>query len=126
MTEPRFFYCTHCGTIVEAVHHSGVPMICCGEPMKELTANTTDAAQEKHVPHVEIVGDEVIVTVGSVLHPMLPEHHITAIWLVTENGVRRKMMDVTGEPKAVFPLGGEKPVAVYEFCNLHGLWKKEL
>lgn len=126
MMELKLYLCTHCGNIVEKVYDSGVPVICCGEPMKELAANTTDAALEKHVPQVSVDGDIVRVQVGSVLHPMLPEHHIAYIWLLTESGIQRKALDVGKEPKAEFALHGEKPVAVYEYCNLHGLWKKEL
>ncbi len=95
--------------------------------MRELKANTTDAAQEKHVPEVSVEGNLVKVKVGSVEHPMTEEHHIAFIYLETENGVTRKDLDHTGKPEAVFALAeGEKPVAVYEYCNLHGLWKKEL
>ena len=95
--------------------------------MRELKANTTDAAQEKHVPEVSVEGNLVKVKVGSVEHPMTEEHHIAFIYLETENGVARKDLDHTGKPEAVFALAeGEKPVAVYEYCNLHGLWKKEL
>lgn len=126
MTELKFYRCAHCGNIIEKIYDSGVPVICCGEPMKELVANTTDAAVEKHVPQVAVDGDVVRVQVGSVLHPMLPEHHITHVWLVTDSGVQRAALDVSKEPKAEFVLGGAKAVAVYEYCNLHGLWKKEL
>ena len=126
MDMPRFFRCSHCGNLVELLVASGVPMICCGEPMQELTANTTDAALEKHVPQVEVQSDVLTATVGSTLHPMLEAHHIAFIWLVTEQGVYCKKLDPTGEPVARFNLGGEKPLAVYEYCNLHGLWKKEL
>lgn len=126
MTELKLYLCTHCGNIIEKIHDSGVPVICCGEPMKLLVANTTDAAVEKHVPQVTVDGDTVRVQVGSTLHPMLPEHHIAYVWLLTDAGVQRKQLEVGKEPKAEFTLGGEKPIAVYEYCNLHGLWKKEL
>ena len=123
----RFFKCAHCGNIVAFVQDKGVPVVCCGEPMRALEANTTDAAQEKHVPVVEVNGSLVTVTVGSVAHPMLEEHHIAWIALETDQGMQRKVLAPTGEPKAVFArTEGEEPVAAYEYCNLHGLWKKEL
>ena len=119
----RIFKSNHCETIVEVINSCNEVPSCCGEPMRELKANTTDAAQEKHVPE----GNLVKVKVGSVEHPMTEEHHIAFIYLETENGVTRKDLDHTGKPEAVFALAeGEKPVAVYEYCNLHGLWKKEL
>ena len=123
----KIFKCNHCGNIFEVVNDAKVVPVCCGEPMRELKANTTDAAQEKHVPEVSVEGNLVKVKVGSVEHPMTEEHHIAFIYLETENGVARKDLDHTGKPEAVFTLAeGEKPVAVYEYCNLHGLWKKEL
>ena len=123
----KFYRCDHCGIIVGIVQDGGGTLICCGEPMRALEANTTDAAQEKHVPVVEINGNLVTVSVGSVMHPMMDEHHIAWIALETNQGMHRKERPHTGEPKAVFALAeGEKPVAAYEYCNLHGLWKKEL
>ena len=123
----RFFICEHCKNIITFVEDSGVPVMCCGQKMTELVANTTDAAQEKHVPVVEKDGDKLIVSVGSVEHPMTEEHHIAWIALETNQGMQRKELLHTGEPKAVFALAeGEKAVAAYEYCNLHGLWKKEL
>ena len=123
----KIFKSNHCGSIVEVINDGNEAPSCCGEPMRELKANTTDAAQEKHVPEVSVEGNLVKVKVGSVEHPMTEEHHIAFIYLETENGVTRKGLDHTGKPEAVFALAeGEKPVAVYEYCNLHGLWKKEL
>ena len=123
----KLFKCMHCGNIIEMVEDKGVPVVCCGEKMTELSPNTTDAALEKHVPVVEVNGNTVKVTVGSTLHPMTEEHHIAFIYLETDKGVQKKYLDHTGEPVAVFALtDGEKPVAAYEYCNLHGFWKKEL
>ena len=120
----KFYRCDHCGIIVGVVEEGGGTLVCCGEPMRELVANTTDAAQEKHVPVVEVSGNVVTVTVGSVAHPMLEEHHIAWIALETNQGMQRKVLSHTGEPKAVFALSeGEQPVAAYEYCNLHGLWE---
>ncbi len=122
--EPKFFICKHCGNIITLLEDSGVPVVCCGENMKELTANTTDGAQEKHVPAVEKEGNKLSVAVGSVLHPMLPEHHIAWIYLQTNLGGQFKYLEVGAEPKAEFILSeGETPVAAFEYCNLHGLWK---
>ena len=97
-----------------------------GEPQTELTANTEDAAVEKHVPAVTVEGDTVSVVVGDVEHPMMDAHYIQFICLETEEGVQMKMLAPGEAPKAVFELGGETPLAVYELCNLHGLWKKDL
>lgn len=122
----KFYRCRHCGNLVGMIHASGAPMTCCGEEMQELVANTTDAALEKHVPAVTVEGDVVNVVVGSVEHPMLPEHYIQWIYLQTEHGSQRKCLQPGEAPKASFKVVDDKPVAVYEYCNLHGLWKKEL
>ena len=95
--------------------------------MEELIPNTTDAAQEKHVHVVTVDGNTVSVTVGSVEHPMLEEHFITFIALETKQGVQRKALAPGEKPTAVFALAqGDVPVAAYEYCNLHGLWKAEI
>jgi superoxide reductase len=94
--------------------------------MEELVPNTVDAAKEKHVPVVTVEGNKVVVEVGSVAHPMLEEHFIQWIYLQTKNGGQRKCLVPGQEPKAVFALEDDEVVAVYEYCNLHGLWKTEV
>ena len=121
----KFYRCRHCGNVIQKFVDSQVPVVCCGEKMEELVANTVDASLEKHVPVVTRLDDcSIKVEVGSVAHPMLPEHHIAFIYVETENGGIR--VDLKDKPEAVIALGNEKPVAVYEYCNLHGLWKTEL
>ncbi len=123
MCEQKFFRCNHCGNLIGLINNAGVPLICCGEEMQELVANTTEAATEKHIPEVKVSGDTISVQIGSVIHPMLEEHHIEFIYLQTENGGQRKCLKVGEEPTAEFVVVGDKPIAVFEYCNLHGLWK---
>lgn len=121
----RFFKCNHCGNVIEKVVDKGVPVVCCGERMQELIPNTVDASGEKHVPVVtQLDENRIKVEVGSVAHPMLEEHHIAFIYVETERGGIR--VNLTDKPEAVVYLGDERPIAVYEYCNLHGLWKTEL
>ena len=75
----KFYKCMHCGNIAVKVFDAGVPLVCCGEKMVELVADSQDAALEKHVPAVEVEGNKVVVNVGSVDHPMLEEHWIQFI-----------------------------------------------
>lgn len=124
--EHKFYRCRHCGNLVGLIENAGVPMICCGEPMEELKPNTVDAAQEKHVPVVTRQGDELRVDVGEVLHPMEEKHYIQWIYLQTKRGGQRKGFDPGDKPEAVFCLIDDEPVAVFAYCNLHGLWKTEL
>ena len=90
----------------------------------ELVANTVDAAQEKHVPVIKVTGDEVKVEVGSVEHPSLEAHYIEFIVLITETGMQMKWLKPGMKPEAVFKVT-DKPIAAYEYCNLHGLWKAD-
>ena len=121
-----FYRCEHCGNIIAHIHDSGVRCQCCGEEMKPLIPNTTDAAGEKHVPVVQVNGQTVTVTVGSVEHPMLEAHYIQWILLETKDGRQRKALKPGGRPTATFALTeGDEVVAAYEYCNLHGLWKSE-
>lgn len=120
----KFYVCEHCGNIITMVKNTGVPVMCCGQKMTELVPGTVDAALEKHVPVVETAGNVVNVKVGSVEHPMLAEHFIQWIALETNQGSQIKYLQPGQAPRASFALAeGEEVKAVYEYCNLHGLWK---
>ena len=120
----KIYRCDHCGNIITFLHATGVPVMCCGQKMTELVPGTVDAAQEKHVPVVEQNGSSVLVKVGAVAHPMLPEHFIQWIILETNQGCQVKYLQPGQAPEAVFALAeGAKVAAAYEYCNLHGLWK---
>ena len=122
--EMKFYQCAHCGQIVAIVKKTGVPVICCGEPMKEIIPSSTDASVEKHVPVVEVAGDTVKVTVGAAAHPMLAEHYIEWVSLQTKAGNQRKALQPGGAPQVCFKIcEGDEVEAVYAYCNLHGLWK---
>ena len=121
----KFYKCRHCGNVIHKLVDSGVPVVCCGERMGELVPGTIEASVEKHLPVVTWIDDKTIkVEVGSVAHPMLEEHYIVFIYVETETGGIR--VDLKDKPEEIISLGNEKPVAVYEYCNLHGLWKTEL
>lgn len=125
--ELKFYYCNHCKKIaVELKNSANVPSICCGEKMTEMVAGSVDAVKEKHVPEVKVHGNQVDVVVGSVEHPMLPEHLIEFIVLETKHGHQVKFLKAGDAPKASFSVIDDEPVAVYEYCNLHGLWKTAL
>jgi superoxide reductase len=126
MSFSRFYLCKHCGNMVGIIESSGVPMVCCGEEMILLEPNTVDASHEKHVPSVVVDGDMVKVQIGEVLHPMTEAHYIKWVYLQTEKGGQRKGFNPGEEPVATFRLVDDKPVAVFAYCNLHGLWVKEI
>lgn len=118
----KFYICRHCGNLVQMVHDAGVPMMCCGQKMELLEPNTVEASGEKHLPVATVQGDVVHVEVGATLHPMLEEHSIQWVYLETENGSQLRALKPGQQPVADFALHGEKPVAVYAYCDLHGLW----
>ena len=123
----KIFRCNHCGNIITHLTNSGVPVVCCGEKMVELVPNTTDAATEKHVPDVKVEGNKVMVTVGSVEHPMVTEHFIEWILVESKEGIQVKWLKAGQKSTHTFVLAeGDELMAVYEYCNLHGLWKKEM
>lgn len=124
----RFFRCSGCGNFITFLtDKTACTPKCCGETMEELIPNTTDGAKEKHVPVVSVDGQTVRVSVGSAEHPMLDKHFIQFVVLETEQGSQKKDLKPGEKPEAVFALApGDKPVAAYEYCNLHGLWKADI
>ena len=123
----KFYICRHCGNIVTKLTSYKVPLHCCGQPMELLEAGVTDAATEKHVPVVSVEGNLVKVAVGAVAHPMVEEHFIQWVAVETERDALVHWFHPGEAPEAVFALAdGQQVKAVYEYCNLHGLWKKEL
>ena len=123
----KFYVCEHCGNIIQFVKDKGVPVMCCGQKMKELIPGVSDGAHEKHVPAVKVEGNKVIVEVGSVEHPMLDVHYIEWIILESEKGFQKVDLKPDQAPRAEFLLADDdKPVAAYEYCNLHGLWKADI
>ena len=123
MKNLKFYICPHCGNVVEMIHDAGVKLMCCGQKMDELVAGAVEASHEKHIPAVDMEGGIVNVKVGSVEHPMADNHWIQWVLVVTDRGVHRKHLKPGEAPKVKFLLSGEKPLAVYAYCNLHGLWK---
>lgn len=120
-----FYVCKHCGNIINYVKDAGVKVMCCGEKMTELEPGTTDASKEKHIPEIKVEGQKVTVTVGSVEHPMIDAHYIEWILLETKEGLQKKNLKPNQAPVAEFYISEtDEVVAAYEYCNLHGLWKK--
>ncbi len=126
MNQAKFYICRHCGNLVGMIHDAGVPMMCCGTKMEALTPNTVEASQEKHLPVVTVDGNCVKVNVGSVVHPMTEEHSIEWVYLQTDKGGHRHAFAAGEAPEVTFMVTDETPVAVYAYCNLHGLWMTEL
>ena len=122
--EQIYFVCETCGNMIEALKESGVAMMCCGKPMMKLVACSTDGVREKHVPSVSVDGCKINVVIGEVEHPMTEEHHIEWISIETKHGSQKKRLKPGDAPKATFIItDDDELIAVYEYCNIHGLWK---
>lgn len=126
MANAKFFKCKYCGNVIEKHHVGRGEIDCCGADMQELVPNTADAGREKHIPVVEINDGIVKVRVGSIEHPMAPDHWIEWIYLETDHGSQIKHLDPGTAPEVEFAFGKEVPLAVYAYCNLHGLWKADI
>jgi len=122
--EVAFFRCEKCGNLVGLIKNGGGQLVCCGQPMTKLEPNTIEASKEKHIPVAVRKDGKIYVEVGSVPHPMTPEHYIEWIAVMSDNGTERISLSPTDEPRAVFC---DKTYGdVYAFCNIHGLWKAEV
>ncbi|MBR1860201.1 MAG: desulfoferrodoxin [Selenomonadaceae bacterium] len=127
MSGGRIFISEDKQTLIMLINRGTGELFCNGKPMNPLPANTTDAAQEKHVPVVEVSGNKVSVKVGSVAHPMTEAHLIEWIYLQTKKGGQYRHLTPSDKPEADFLVAeGDTPIAVYEYCNLHGLWKADI
>ena len=119
----KFLRCPICGNLVEVINDSNVRVMCCGKPMEELVANTTDGATEKHVPVVEINNELVTITVGETLHPMTEEHYIMWIHVFTNLREYHFNLNPSNNPQVKFSKDiNEEIIEVNAYCNLHGLW----
>lgn len=126
MSKHKFYICRHCGNLISMVHDAGVPVVCCGQKMEALVPNTVEASGEKHIPCVTVADGTINVNIGSVDHPMSPEHYIEWVYVETENGGQHKFLKPGVDPNVTFALGDDKAVAVYAYCNLHGLWMAQV
>lgn len=123
--EMKYYICEACGKIVAMINDTKVPTICCGASMKEIVPAAKEAAVEKHIPVVTVEGNTVTAVVGEVIHPMTEEHYIEWVSMETKEGYQIKDLKPGDVPKVVFTLTDtDEVVAVYAYCNLHGLWKK--
>lgn len=122
----NFFICDKCKNLVNMITCSGERISCCGAEMKNMEPEYTDEGAGKHQPVVKRRGDIISVNVGSESHPMTERHAISWVALVTNKGTHRKFLVPGEEPVVTFAITDELPVAVYSYCNLHGLWKTQI
>ena len=121
-TKLQIYKCMVCGNIVEVLHGGDGELVCCGQPMTNLSEQTADAVTEKHVPVIEKIDGGVIVKVGSVPHPMAEEHYIEWIEIIADGKAYRQFLNPGDQPQAVFNIDADS-VTAREHCTIHGLWK---
>ncbi len=125
MKELKFFKCNVCGNIAIKLVDKNIPLFCCGQKMQEIDVNSTDAAQEKHLPVIEQTGNKIYVKIGEIEHPMTESHYISHIIILTTLGYYVQELNYTDKPEAVYYLKDEEKLEkVYSICNLHGIWCK--
>ena len=120
-SESQVYECSVCKAVVEVVRGGGGTLVCCKQPMDLLSENTTDAAQEKHVPVIEKVEGGFKVSVGKTAHPMSRSHFIGFIDLIDDSRTTRHYLKPGEDPVATFMTDAKK-VTARAWCNLHGLW----
>ena len=124
MKELVMYRCAICGNLICMVEDSGVTPECCGMEMTRVIANTEDAATEKHVPVMHREESKVHILVGELPHPMVPQHYISMVFLLTDRGVYMRRLNPGAAAEATFSICPDEEVqSVYVWCNLHGLWK---
>jgi len=121
-TRNDVFKCEICGHIIEVLHEGKGELVCCNQPMKLLTENTTDASREKHVPVIEKAAGGIKVKIGSAPHPMEEKHYIEWIEVIADGKAYRQFLAPGQAPEAFFPVEAAN-ITAREYCNLHGLWK---
>ncbi|MBN2585820.1 MAG: desulfoferrodoxin [Candidatus Fermentibacteraceae bacterium] len=119
----EIYKCEICGNIVELTHGGAGQLVCCGQPMKQMEAQTAEMATEKHVPVIEKTEAGYRVTVGSTIHPMIDKHYIEWIELVSGEGIHRQYLKPGMDPIVEFRTGDLGEVSAREYCNIHGLWR---
>lgn len=118
----QVYKCEVCGSMVEVLNEAGGTLVCCGKSMTLLNENTVDAAVEKHIPVSEEKDGKLLVKIGEVEHPMVEEHFIQWIEVITTDGkVIRKELKPGEKPEAVFE-ANVNIARIREYCNIHGLW----
>ena len=121
----EIYKCEICGNIVEVIHVGGGELVCCGQPMNLLAANTVDASKEKHVPVIEKTDKSVKVKIGVEVHPMTDSHYIEWIEIIFDGKVDRQYLKPGEEPTAKFNVSPAQLTA-RAYCNLHGLWQSQV
>ena len=124
----NIYRCSACGALVEAIEDchcaACTGFTCCGAPMQNLKENISDGAAEKHVPVIERCGNGIFVKVGEIAHPMIEEHYITWIEVVSGSVTMRRKLRPGEPPEAFFEIPYSENLVAREYCNKHGLWKK--
>ena len=126
----KFYLCNICKNLVDLINDGGGTLVCCGEEMELLINNTVDADYEKHIPAIDVKHENnrkvLEIKIGDVIHPMEENHYIDFIYIEYINGGTLIKLDITKDPILTWDITDENVLAVYAYCNLHGMWAKNL
>jgi superoxide reductase len=121
----EIYKCEVCGNIVEMVFAGRGELVCCRKPMILQEEKTKDIGNEKHVPVIEKIKTGLKVKVGEIEHPMEENHYIQWIEVLDGEKSYKKFLKPGKKPEAKFCIKLTENIIVREYCNVHGLWKKE-
>ena len=123
----KFLKCRTCNKLVEVIQDSDSKLICCNNEMIELIPGTIDASKEKHVPIYKLEQNAIEISLGEIEHPMQEEHYISFVEISSNHGIKRSNLKINQSPIVKFSLLDYEQVdSIYAYCNLHGLWKKDV
>jgi len=117
------YKCMKCGNIVEVLHQGNGDLMCCGEKMILIDANTVEASKEKHIPFIEERENENIIRIGETPHPMTSDHYIEWMEVMTDRE-NIKTFFSPGDKAEISLHKRFNIVSARAYCNQHGLWRK--
>ncbi len=134
MTKLKEIYkCNICGNIVEVLHTGVGELVCCNQNMVVFESKSTDEGTEKHLPVIEELPSNMCqgkdgfrIKIGEVLHPQEEAHYIEWVEINTADGKSGKKFLKSGDELVVDFYTRVDVVSVRVYCNIHGLWEKNV
>ena len=124
MMELKLKKCQKCGALIKVIKDcncSDHDIMCCGETMEIIKANSTEANALKHIPAYKINNGQLEISVD---HVMDDDHYIEWLLYKTKDKNIELLLKPHDEIKMTVPY--EKGAHIYSYCNKHGLWECEV
>lgn len=124
--ENKIYKCDKCNNIIMMIKDKDIPIICCGQQMRELVPTVNDSAKDKHLSEIEFIKNTLKVKISKERYPETEQHNIDWVYVETTDGAQLKYFKKDKEPELDFALtNGDHPVKIYAYCNKHGLIQLE-